>query len=34
MDEQKAEAVMVTLYPADYETVEMVTDQGKEIIQQ
>ncbi|CAI5741861.1 unnamed protein product [Hyaloperonospora brassicae] len=34
MDEKKAEAVMVTLYPADYETVEMVTDQGKEIIQQ
>ncbi|RLN72243.1 hypothetical protein BBJ28_00019476 [Nothophytophthora sp. Chile5] len=34
MEERDAEAVGVTLYPADYETVEMVTDQGKEILQQ
>ena len=34
MDEKNVEHVGVTLYPADYETVEMVTDQGKEIIQQ
>ncbi|RLN78552.1 hypothetical protein BBJ28_00019721 [Nothophytophthora sp. Chile5] len=34
MEEKDAEAVGVTLYPADYETVEMVTDQGKEILQQ
>ncbi|KAK1947798.1 hypothetical protein P3T76_000088 [Phytophthora citrophthora] len=34
MEEKGSDAVGVTLYPADYETVEMVTDQGKEILQQ
>ncbi|KAJ8548451.1 hypothetical protein ON010_g11224 [Phytophthora cinnamomi] len=34
MEEKGPEAVGVTLYPADYEAVEMVTDQGKEILQQ
>ncbi|KAG1697538.1 hypothetical protein DVH05_015981 [Phytophthora capsici] len=34
MEEKGPDAVGVTLYPADYETVEMVTDQGKEILQQ
>ncbi|CAI5708594.1 unnamed protein product [Peronospora farinosa] len=34
MEEKSAEFVGVTLYPADYEIVEMVTDQGKEILQQ
>ncbi|GMF31185.1 unnamed protein product [Phytophthora fragariaefolia] len=34
MEDKGAEAVGVTLYPADYEAVEMVTDQGKEIVQQ
>ncbi|POM72368.1 Hypothetical protein PHPALM_10923, partial [Phytophthora palmivora] len=34
MEEKSSEAADVTLYPADYEAVEMVTDQGKEILQQ
>ncbi|CAI5745673.1 unnamed protein product [Peronospora destructor] len=34
MEEKSVDAVGVTLYPADYEVVEMVTDQGKEILQQ
>ncbi|KAG7392634.1 hypothetical protein PHYPSEUDO_015022 [Phytophthora pseudosyringae] len=34
MEEKGSDAVGVTLYPADYEAVEMVTDQGKEILQQ
>lgn len=34
MEEKSADPVGVTLYPADYEAVEMVTDQGKEILQQ
>ncbi|RLN59913.1 hypothetical protein BBJ29_001897 [Phytophthora kernoviae] len=34
MEEKGSDAVGVTLYPADYETVEMVTDQDKEILQQ
>ncbi|KAL3666719.1 hypothetical protein V7S43_008342 [Phytophthora oleae] len=34
MEEKGSDAVGVTLYPADYEAVEMVTDQGKEIFQQ
>jgi hypothetical protein len=34
MEDKGSEAVGVTLYPADYEAVEMVTDQGKEIPQQ
>ncbi|KAL4095462.1 hypothetical protein PRIC1_008836 [Phytophthora ramorum] len=34
MEEKGSEAVGVTLYPADYEAVEMVTDQNKEILQQ
>ncbi|GMF09637.1 unnamed protein product [Phytophthora lilii] len=34
MEEKSSEPVGVTLYPADYEAVEMVTDQGKEILQQ
>ncbi|CAH0473347.1 unnamed protein product [Peronospora belbahrii] len=34
MEEKSVENVGVTLYPADYEVVEMVTDQGKEIVQQ
>ncbi|KAE9031407.1 hypothetical protein PR003_g9522 [Phytophthora rubi] len=34
MEEKGSEAVGVTLYPADYEAVEMVADQGKEILQQ
>lgn len=29
-----AETVGVTLFPSDYDTVEMVTDQGVEILQQ
>ncbi|TDH72812.1 uncharacterized protein CCR75_005461 [Bremia lactucae] len=33
MDEKSSNAVGVTLFPADYEAVEMVTDQGKEILQ-
>lgn len=27
-------AVGVTLFPSDYETVELITDQGEEILQQ
>ncbi|KAF4030686.1 Subunit 17 of Mediator complex [Phytophthora infestans] len=34
MEEKGSDTVGVTLYPADYEAVEMVTDQGKEILQQ
>lgn len=34
MEEKGSEPVGVTLYPADYEAVEMVTDQGKETLQQ
>lgn len=34
MEEKSVEAVGVTLYPANYDVVEMVTDQGKEIFQQ
>ncbi|CEG35538.1 hypothetical protein F442_15781 [Plasmopara halstedii] len=34
MAEEDSDNMGVTLYPADYEVVEMVTDQGKEILQQ
>lgn len=32
-DPASGAAVGVTLFPADYETVEMITDQGQEILQ-
>ncbi|DAZ96942.1 TPA: hypothetical protein N0F65_012045 [Lagenidium giganteum] len=34
MEQPEHEAVGVTLYPADYDTVEMVTEQGQEVMQQ